>query len=698
MCRWIPLRSVRSALMIAAVGAATAVALATLPQTAYSTDAQTSVPGFAINAAAPYTNTTAVTVGSYGAPPFVVAPGVLVWDGGSIVRGPRPPDGTDFPSQATRLLPQPCISFNSGTSNATLAFMLADAATEVDARYDPLADADVCVILGGATDLALGGDPAAVLADLRAYCAGRRAAGYQVVVMTLPPRDKTGFNDARQVFDDLVRAHWPEFADGLVDVAADSRIGDPGDNHDTTYYQSDALHPNSAGNAVIAALTVPVLEGLTWRSDSFQRFSNSADSWPGWTAYAALTTWTLPAGDGPKTVWAQYRDTVGTVVEASDDITLDSIAPTTTATGADGLWQAGVVTVEFAATDAPGGSGVAMTESRVDAGTWIEGGRCTVPAPPDHAGDGVHTVAYRSTDVAGNLEIERSLTVRIDTTAPTGSMLLNGTAATTIVPDVIANSAVSDLNGVTQMRFSTDGKTTWGLWLPYAATSPLTLLSGNGTKTVWAQYYDPAGNVYETSDEIVLGVPMPVPAPTVTGFLPTSGPVGTVVTLTGSDFSGATVLAFDGAAATSFTVDSATQITATVPLAATTGTIAVTTPGGTAASATSFTVTMPVFTPKVTLNLSGLTSGAMRLGKSVTAKGKVTPASLAGSKVKLTVQKKKGTRWVTLKSVTRTISLTGAYSWKYKPAKRGAYRMRATIAKSATHTAAKTKWRPFKVK
>ncbi len=102
-------------------------------------------------------------------------------------------------------------------------------------------------------------------------------------------------------------------------------------------------------------------------------------------------------------------------------------------------------------------------------------------------------------------------------------------------------------------------------------------------------------------------------------------------------------------------------------------------------------------TATVTLKLSGLTSGAMRLGRSVTAKGKVTPTSLAGSKVKLTVQKKKGTRWVTLKSVTRTISATGAYIWKYKPATRGAYHMRATIAKTATHTAAKTKWRPFKV-
>ena len=88
----------------------------------------------------------------------------------------------------------------------------------------------------------------------------------------------------------------------------------------------------------------------------------------------------------------------------------------------------------------------------------------------------------------------------------------------------------------------------------------------------------------------------------------------------------------------------------------------------------------------------------MMLGQRVTAKGKVTPTSLAGSKVKLKVQKKKSARWVTVKIVARTISLTGAYSWKYKPAAKGAYRMRATIARTVAHTAAKTKWRPFRVK
>jgi C1A family cysteine protease len=129
----------------------------------------------------------------------------------------------------------------------------------------------------------------------------------------------------------------------------------------------------------------------------------------------------------------------------------------------------------------------------------------------------------------------------------------------------------------------------------------------------------------------------------------------------------------------------------------TTGSGPTTTPTPTATPTPTPTPT-PTVAPRVTLKLSGLTSGAMRLGRRVTAKGKVTPASLAGSKVKLTVQKKRGARWVKVKSVARTISATCAYSWKYKPARRGAYRMRATIAKTAAHTAARTKWRPFKVK
>ncbi|GAA3803410.1 IPT/TIG domain-containing protein [Streptomyces phyllanthi] len=72
--------------------------------------------------------------------------------------------------------------------------------------------------------------------------------------------------------------------------------------------------------------------------------------------------------------------------------------------------------------------------------------------------------------------------------------------------------------------------------------------------------------------------------PSLLSVLPLSGPTtgGTTVTLTGNDLLGATAVSFDGVAATSFTVDSATQITAVAPPhAAGIAEVTVTTPGGT---------------------------------------------------------------------------------------------------------------------
>jgi hypothetical protein len=281
--------------------------------------------------------------------------------------------------------------------------------------------------------------------------------------------------------------------------------------------------------------------------------------------------------------------------------------------------------------------------------------------------------------------------------------------------------------------------------------------------------------------------------PTLSGFTPTSGLVGSSVTLSGSGFSDASTVAFGGVSA-AFSVVDDTQITATVPAGTTSGKISVTTPGGTAISATDFTVTTPsaddslkslavsagvlspafasgtlsytdgvanavsamtvsattnnvnasyvlklggvtatnpialsvganvidgvvsaqngaqqtysltvtraasLTTPQLTLKLSGLRRGVLKLGKRLTAKGSVTPTSLAGAKVTLTVQRKVGGKWRKVKTVTRTIGASGAYSWKYKPAKKGSYRIRATMPKTATNTAAATKWLKFKVK
>jgi hypothetical protein len=79
--------------------------------------------------------------------------------------------------------------------------------------------------------------------------------------------------------------------------------------------------------------------------------------------------------------------------------------------------------------------------------------------------------------------------------------------------------------------------------------------------------------------------------PRLSSFDPNTGAVGTTVTITGLNLDHATAVSFNGMAAP-FTVVSSTMVTATVPPGATTGKVRVTTPAGTATSATNFTVTI----------------------------------------------------------------------------------------------------------
>jgi outer membrane protein assembly factor BamB len=94
-----------------------------------------------------------------------------------------------------------------------------------------------------------------------------------------------------------------------------------------------------------------------------------------------------------------------------------------------------------------------------------------------------------------------------------------------------------------------------------------------------------------TPNSLAAFAPASAPSgPTVSSFLPTSGTAGTTVVISGSGFTGATAVAFNGLAS-SFSITSDGSITATVPAGATTGPISVTTPQGAGTSAGSFTVT-----------------------------------------------------------------------------------------------------------
>lgn len=90
--------------------------------------------------------------------------------------------------------------------------------------------------------------------------------------------------------------------------------------------------------------------------------------------------------------------------------------------------------------------------------------------------------------------------------------------------------------------------------------------------------------------------------PEITSFTPSSGIVGTVVTINGKNFdAGAIVVKFGNGTANSITVASATQLTTVVPASATTGKITVETAAGSMLSAANFTVigapTVSLFAP-----------------------------------------------------------------------------------------------------
>jgi len=78
--------------------------------------------------------------------------------------------------------------------------------------------------------------------------------------------------------------------------------------------------------------------------------------------------------------------------------------------------------------------------------------------------------------------------------------------------------------------------------------------------------------------------------PSIKGFKPTSGPVGTKVAITGMSLTQTTVVTFGGVKATSFTVNSDMKVTAVVPNGAKTGKIGITTKGGKATSSSNFIV------------------------------------------------------------------------------------------------------------
>jgi hypothetical protein len=138
---------------------------------------------------------------------------------------------------------------NVGNGGDTMTQMTAQYAAQVLPFYNPTLDVNYLTLQGGSNDIANGRTTAALKHDVAAYVARAKADGFVVGVCTVFHR--VG-NDVGKVndYNNWLRA-GSSGADFIIDLAAHPNLSNAAN---PMYFQGDGIHPNSAGQTVIAGI------------------------------------------------------------------------------------------------------------------------------------------------------------------------------------------------------------------------------------------------------------------------------------------------------------------------------------------------------------------------------------------------------------------------------------------------------------
>ena len=269
--------------------------------------------------------------------------------------------------------------------------------------------------------------------------------------------------------------------------------------------------------------------GVSDFSAAYMRFRNGTDAWSDWEPYAATKSWTLAGGDGLKTVEGQFQDSSNDILDVTDTITLDTTAPTTTATPSATGWTDGPVTVTLGADDGSG-SGVEATYWQIDSGAKQTYSAANKP----QLTSSTQSLTYWSTDGAGNSETTHTLQAQIDETSPVTTATPSATGWTNAPVTVTLAASDDGGSGVEATYWQIDS----GAVQTYSAANKPQLTSSTQTLTYWST--DGAGNS-ETTHTLQAQIdetsPVTTATPSATGW--TNAPV--TVTLAASDDGGSGV-------------------------------------------------------------------------------------------------------------------------------------------------------------
>jgi hypothetical protein len=188
----------------------------------------------------------------------------VIFDGDSLTTGYACLNHSNFPGQLWGLLGPSWKFYSVSVAGQTLSNMQSDAATEIDPLYSASLAKNILVCWEGLLDVYYGADVATALTRMQTYCAARRVAGWQVVVLTCLPSNYIS-EENRAALNTGIRNNYTGWADVLADIAADGRIGDTGDNDNSTYVNNsdnNKTHLTQAGFAIVAGIVKAAIDTL----------------------------------------------------------------------------------------------------------------------------------------------------------------------------------------------------------------------------------------------------------------------------------------------------------------------------------------------------------------------------------------------------------------------------------------------------
>jgi lysophospholipase L1-like esterase len=132
--------------------------------------------------------------------------------------------------------------------------------TAVDPLFRPRAALNIVILWIGYNDISLGVTPAVVEANIAQYCRERHAVGWRVLIATLP--SASGEEADRKALNALLLDNWQEYADGIVDLAANATIGAHNACANGTYFMPDGVHMIDAGYAIAKSIMQTAINNL----------------------------------------------------------------------------------------------------------------------------------------------------------------------------------------------------------------------------------------------------------------------------------------------------------------------------------------------------------------------------------------------------------------------------------------------------